>query len=277
MSFFEHDAVRFNYKTVGEGFPLVMCHGLTGDLSDSKDLLGEFPGYRLVFPDIRAHGNTQPVGPESKLCFSQFSADLYALLEHLKIERAVVGGISMGAGIAARFAIDFPNYVAGLVLIRPAWSDAPSPKNLKWCPLIAQLLNQSGNERWRQSLDEHPEFQELKQEDPALFDSFRQQFEEPLAIERRARLVCVPGDCPIHTWQEVESLEVPALVIGSGKDTAHPISIAKAWSEHLRHCQLRRVTTKSIDHDQHTQDVRNHLNGFLNSLIQSQERCDMQT
>ena len=135
MSIFEHDAVRFYYEAIGKGQPLVMCHGLSGDLSAPKDLLGEFPGYRLVFPDARAHGHTQPLGPESKLCFSQFAMDLHTLLEHLKIDRTVVGGISMGAGIAARFAIDYPNQVAGLVLVRPAWCDAPSPKNLKWCPL----------------------------------------------------------------------------------------------------------------------------------------------
>ena len=271
MSVFEHDAIRFYYEVVGEGQPLVMCHGLTGDLSAPKDLLGEFPGYRLVFPDSRAHGNTQPLGPKSKLCFSQFAADLHALLEHLMIDRAVVGGISMGAGIATRFAIDYPSQVAGIILVRPAWCDAPSPKNLKSCPLLAQLLNQHGIERWQQAFDEHPEFQELKQKDPALFDSFREQFDDPLAIEQCARLVRIPGDCPIRDWQEVESLDLPALVIGNDQDTVHPFSVAEEWMSRLRHGRLERVATKSIDLQRHTQNVRSCIRKFLKTLERRQK------
>jgi len=123
MPIFEHDSIRFHYEVHGEGHPLVVCHGLTGDLSAPKDLLGEFPGVRLIFLDARAHGKTEPLGPATKLCFKQFASDLYALLDHLKIDRAIVGGISMGAGIAARFAIDFPKSVAGLILVRPAWKE----------------------------------------------------------------------------------------------------------------------------------------------------------
>jgi len=266
MPIFEHDGIRFHYEVIGEGQPLVMCHGLTGDLIAPKDLLGEFPGCRLVFLDARAHGKTEPVGPESKLCFKQFAVDLHTLLEHLKIDQAVVGGISMGAGIAARFAIDFPSSVTGLVLVRPAWCDTPSPENLKWCPLLAQLFDQHGSEKWRQAYGEHPAFQELQKADPVQHDSFQKEFEKPLAIERRERLVRIPGDCSIRNWQEVESLEVPALVIGNEKDTLHPFSMAEAWAAHLRHGQLECVATKSIDFQRHTQDVRSCVRSFLKTL-----------
>jgi pimeloyl-ACP methyl ester carboxylesterase len=266
MPVLEHDGIHFYYDVVGQGQPLVMCHGLTGDLNAPKDLLGVFPGYRLVFLEARAHGKTEPLGPVSKLCFKQFATDLRALLDHLKIDRAVVGGISMGAGIATRFAIDFPSRVAGLVLVRPAWCDAPSPKNLQWPPLLSQLFDQHGNEKWREAYYKHPEFQKLKATDPALYDSFLGEFDKPLAIPRRERLVRIPGDCPIQNWEEVESLEVPALVIGNDDDTAHPFSTSEAWAAHLRHSRLERVATKSIDLQRHTQDVRSHVLVFLKTL-----------
>ncbi|NOY30262.1 MAG: alpha/beta hydrolase [Planctomycetes bacterium] len=266
MPIFEHDSIRFHYEVLGEGYPLVMCHGLTGDLDAPKDLLGELPGYRLIFLDARAHGKTEPVGPVSKLCFKQFASDLHALLEHLKIDRAIVGGISMGAAIAARFAIDFPKHVAGLILLRPAWCDTPSPENLKWCPLLAQLFEQHGKEKWRQAYVEHPVFQELQKTDLALYEFFHEEFGKPLAIERRERLVRIPGDCPIQNWQEVESLEVPALVIGSDHDTLHPLGMAEAWAEHLPQGRLEHAVKKSSDLQRHTLEVRNSLRGFLKTL-----------
>src|SRR5262245_34317776 len=140
MPFFQHDDIRIYYDVIGTGEPLVICHGLTGDRNAAKELFADFTGRRLIFADARAHGMTEPLGPESKLCFAQFAADLRALLRHLEIDNAVVGGISMGAGIAVRTAIDFPDVVRGLILIRPAWLDARFPNNLSLLPLIAQLL-----------------------------------------------------------------------------------------------------------------------------------------
>lgn len=263
MPTFYHDSIRFHYETIGEGKPFVMCHGLTGDIDAAKALLDELPGYRLIFLDARAHGKTEPLGPTAKICFRQFAEDLHALLVHLEVERAIVGGVSMGAGIAARFAIDFPDAVQALVLIRPAWRDGSSPDNLRWAPLFARLLEQHGEENRLKAFDEHPEFQELRQKDPALLDSFRRQFENPLVFERRIRLISIPGDCPIQDWQEAEALDVPALVIGNYRDTAHPYSIAEAWAAHLPQSRLKRVTTKSIDFERHSQDVRNNIVEFL--------------
>ena len=43
MPFLEHDGIRFYYEVSGSGPALVFCHGLTGDLEQPKELLGEFP------------------------------------------------------------------------------------------------------------------------------------------------------------------------------------------------------------------------------------------
>ena len=61
MPVLEHDGIHFYYDVVGQGQPLVMCHRLTGDLNAPNDLLGAFPGYRLIFLEARAHGKTEPL------------------------------------------------------------------------------------------------------------------------------------------------------------------------------------------------------------------------
>ncbi len=266
MPIFKHDEIQFQFETLGEGRPIVICHGLTGDRNRGKDLLGELPGHRLVVADSRAHGDTEPVGPESKICFSQFAADLHALLEHLKIDQAIVGGISMGAAISTRFAIDFPNQVRGLILIRPAWADAVSPENLQLCPLIVQLFEQHGPEQWQQAYDAHPLVLDLKQQDPLIVDSMRKQFDSSRDIDRRIRLVRMPGDCPIRNWQEIESLDIPALVMGNDNDLAHPIAMAREWATRLPNARFEQIPSKSESLERHTQAARRHVASFLEVL-----------
>ena len=266
MPTFSHDGIRIHFETLGEGPPVVMCHGLTGDRNQPLELLGELPGHRLVIADARAHGDTEPLGPETRICFKQFAADLHALLEHLEIDRSVVGGISMGAAIAARFAIDFPNHVRGLVLIRPAWVDASWPESLQLFRLIVQLFEQHGAEQWHQVYDHHPLVQDLKQQDPSFVNSMREKFDSPQNIDRRIRLVRVPGDCPIRNWEEVESLDTPALVIGNDNDLAHPIEMAREWAARLPNARFEQIPNKSENLEQHTQAVRRHLAAFLESI-----------
>ena len=85
---------------------------------------------RVLALDFRAHGETEPLGPIEALAFATFASDLAAVMDAIGIESAVVAGVSMGAGVAARFALDHPDRVRALICIRPAWLDRPNPDNL---------------------------------------------------------------------------------------------------------------------------------------------------
>jgi len=273
MPTFIHDGIAFHYVSVGHGEPIIICHGLTGDLTAPQELLGNIAGHHLVFVDARAHGQTHPVGPASKLCFRQFASDLHALMGHLGIKQAILGGISMGAGVAIRCAIDFPEYVRALVLIRPAWLNSSLPDNLKLFPLIARLFDQYGSVKWQDAFGQLPEVNSLRKKDSQLVDTLQRHFDAPYAIERSARLIHMPEDAPIQNWQAVESLDVPALVIGNKNDPIHPYSYAESWAEHLRFGQLKSVPTKSTHHTEYIRGVRAHLYDFLSALADRQSRA----
>ena len=81
----------------------------------------------MIAMDCRGHGQTEANLDPSRISFAQFAEDLAMLLNSLSIERAVVGGISMGAGVALAFALAHPERVNGLMLVRPAWLDASLP------------------------------------------------------------------------------------------------------------------------------------------------------
>jgi pimeloyl-ACP methyl ester carboxylesterase len=71
--------------------------------------------HRLVLWDQRGHGRTRSTG--EPFTYWDSAEDLRALLDHLDIERAVVGGMSQGGFIGLRFALRHPARTAGLVLI----------------------------------------------------------------------------------------------------------------------------------------------------------------
>lgn len=263
---FEHDGVRFRYETLGSGRAFAFCHGLTGDRQQPKDLAGELPGHRLIVWDCRGHGETEPLGPEDKLGFGQMAADLAALLDHLGQKRVILGGISMGAGIAARFAVQWPQRVEALVLVRPAWLTQPAPDNLALLPRAAEMLRRLGPAGAAAEFARLPELARLRQTSPAVADSFCEQFTKPGALQRVARLERLPADCPVDKWDLVEVLTIPALVIGTQRDPVHPMEFAQAWAEHLPRANFQEITSKSEDDARHIAEFRRHLARFLNSL-----------
>lgn len=266
MPFFHSHGIDFYFETTGSGPPVVICHGLTGDLTAPKELVGSLPEHQLILFDSRAHGLTRPLGDECDLTFSQFARDLQGLLDHLSIDQAVIGGISMGAGIATRFALHAPERFRGLVLIRPAWLTKPFPVNLDLPVLVARLFEEHGPARWQSYFDQHQLVQRIKAQEPSLVDTMRSQFDSTLAVERRARLTRIPGDCPHTDWRELSSLAAPAIVIGCENDWLHPLTIAETWASRLPNAELRQAATKSVDFPQHARDVRGYLNAFLYSL-----------
>ena len=111
------NGVEIAYEVHGEGYPLVLAHGYTASKELWADQLDAFSRrYRLVIYDCRGHGESEvPADP------SQYSSDLFiedqkALLDHLGISEAYVGGLSMGGMIAMRFALKYPQVVRALLL-----------------------------------------------------------------------------------------------------------------------------------------------------------------
>lgn len=109
----EVNGTRLYYDVVGSGPPLVLVHGFTLDArmwDPQIDDLARY--YRVIRYDLRGFGRSALPGSEEYAD----TEDLHALLKYLGIDAAVVVGLSMGGGVAASFALDFPAAVRALVL-----------------------------------------------------------------------------------------------------------------------------------------------------------------
>jgi pimeloyl-ACP methyl ester carboxylesterase len=100
------DGVRLAYREVGEGRPLVLLHGITGDatlwLRQGQAEMIAARGHRVIMPDFRGHGSSAKPHDAAAYPLDVLTDDGLALLEHLELDDYDLGGYSLGARIVAR-------------------------------------------------------------------------------------------------------------------------------------------------------------------------------
>ena len=175
--------------------PVVLLHGLGGDIDQPGGLAGGLPGVRLITLDFRGHGQTQPLGAEEKISIRQFADDVAALLDELRIEKAVVGGISLGAAVALRFALDYPARIRALVLSRPAWLEGPNPQNRRIFAEIAGLIRRYGPAEGKARFRESDTYAEVCNQSSDGAKSLLGHFDSPQAAGERLPLGAIAGRC----------------------------------------------------------------------------------
>lgn len=116
-----YDSVQVNgislaYRDVGEGSALVLLHGFTGTSANWDSRLSEFSEHhRVVAPDLRGHGRS--FNPSGSFTHRELAEDLFALLDHLGIERFSAIGTSMGAMTLLHAATLDPERVESMILV----------------------------------------------------------------------------------------------------------------------------------------------------------------
>ena len=265
MTTFQVDGLHFFYRdSDGHGLPFVFQHGMGGDVEQPFSLFQPPPGIRLLAFDCRAHGQTQPLGDPANIQIAQFSTDLAAFLNYLKIEQVIVGGISMGAALALRFALDYPQRVLGLVLSRPAWLDSPQPAaHQALYRLIAQLLTEYGAEEGAARFTQTDLYRRMTQVSPDAASSLLKQFHAPLACERAVRLRQIPAESPHPDPAAWRGIGVPTLVLANRQDPIHPFAYGQRLSQVIPGADFRSITAKSVSKAQHEADVQRHIEQFL--------------
>ena len=102
--FFDSDGVKIHYETFGEGHPIILVHGITGDLKvtwvDTGWVEALRPLRRVVALDCRGHGQSDKPHDAEAYAGDKMSQDILNLMNYLGIEKADLFGYSMGAFIS---------------------------------------------------------------------------------------------------------------------------------------------------------------------------------
>jgi len=241
----------------GSGLPLVFQHGLAANITQVDTLLTGLEGIHLMAIDCPGQGHSQ-LPANYRPSFDQYADEVLDFLDQKGIEAAVFGGISMGSGIAVNIALRFPERVRGLVLVRPAWLDAPKPENLSILIPAAQCMGQpTGIVRFKES----SEFKKIAPVAAAtsVLGVFapEQQPELQKVIERMF------DDKPFDSLASLKIIDVPTLIIANEDDPLHPSWMAEKIRDSIGDSQLKKVISRYIDNDLHRDQVRQHIKDFI--------------
>ena len=131
MPFVRNGDIEIHYEVEGEGDPLVLQHGFTGDLGSWRragyvEALSS--RYRLVLVDARGHGQSGKPHAETEYAPHMMTSDVLAVLDELSIEKCHYWGYSMGAHIGFGLVIWSPDRLrsASLGATGPLKSADPS-------------------------------------------------------------------------------------------------------------------------------------------------------
>ena len=101
------------------GTPVIFIHGNVSSSRFFEETMAALPqGYRALAPDLRGFGGSETKPVDAKRGLRDFSDDLRALIEALKLENVHLAGWSVGGTVAMQYAMDHPG-VASLSLINP--------------------------------------------------------------------------------------------------------------------------------------------------------------
>jgi pimeloyl-ACP methyl ester carboxylesterase len=142
------DGVALHVDRQGEGALVCLLHGFGGSARNWRPqarALGE--RYEFALPDVRGHARS--AAPERAAAYrpERFVSDLGRVLDQAGAARAVVGGLSMGAGIALRFALEHPERVRGLVLAGFPPGAGEGTRQRSWALAFADAIERDGLER----------------------------------------------------------------------------------------------------------------------------------
>jgi pimeloyl-ACP methyl ester carboxylesterase len=93
---------------------MILLHGAGGTHLQWPRELRRLRGVQVVAPDLTGHGRSPAPGRDS---IAAYAGDVLALMKALSIDKAIIGGHSMGAAVALQLALDTPARVQGLVLM----------------------------------------------------------------------------------------------------------------------------------------------------------------
>lgn len=234
---FDYGGHSLAYETVGEGMPFVLLHGILLDAHINRELATRIAveGYQVILLDLLGHGRSDKT-TDPKDHRADFYADqVIALLDHLGIAKAMIGGVSLGCIVSLHVAVKAPQRVAGLFLEMPVmeWS-AP------WAALLLSPLLLAGRflpyvygplTRFMRVL---PRPRQIDRE--WIAGIMNTLSLDPAVVAAILHGVLVGPVVPSE--RQRRKLTMPALVLGHSRDKLHEFRDAHVLSEELPNARL---------------------------------------
>ena len=218
------NGINIYYESHGTGFPLVLAYGIGGNTTEWEPQIPVFSrSYRFIVWDPRGHAQSESPPNADQYTQEVFAQDLEGLLDHLGINRAYVGGLSMGGGIATRFAILHPERVAALLIFDSFSSSGleTPPENRQMREEIIRLTETEGMSAVAEfAMKNNPNISQTALLGNEQENRVRQMYLalDPVGYAHSTRMILNA----VFSASLLEGIEVPTLVMAGQEDGALP-------------------------------------------------------
>jgi pimeloyl-ACP methyl ester carboxylesterase len=232
---FKHAGQKLSYEIYGEGSRnLVLLPGLLLPSRMHEPLAHDLAerGNRVVTLDLLGHGKADRPRDMWHYSMAIFGREVVALLDHLELDEAVVGGTSLGANTTLEVASLAPTRLRGMVIEMPVLDNGLLACAIGFTPLLVALTFGEPITR--------PIAAALRQV-PRVFGHYPNVFLDWVSQEPKPSAALLQGlffGRAAPPREERKTFQAPALVLGHPRDAIHPFSDAKMLSEELPNGRL---------------------------------------
>ncbi len=233
MPVVELNGIHVNYEEHGshDGSPVLLTHAFAATLQMWNPQYEALRDYRVIGWDMRGHGGTD--SPESQDDYSEKLTveDMAALLRHLGIEQAVIGGLSLGGYISLEFQLAHPEMVRALILCNTGPGYRKDEARAGWNDFSIGYAKRF-EERGLDGLGRGPEI-----------DATRQFQRSAHGLACAARGILTQRDA--NVMMHLEEIDVPALIVLGADDERY-----KAGGEYMasKISNARKVVIEKAGH-----------------------------
>jgi pimeloyl-ACP methyl ester carboxylesterase len=225
------DGVTLHYEETGEGKPLVFVHEFGGDARSWEPQLRYFSRlYRCIAYNARGYPPSEV--PEDWNRYSQERArdDIRAVLDGLKIERAHVVGLSMGAFATLHFGLHYPQRAISIAVAGGGYGSHPAhyKQFQQDSRANAERIQRDGMAKFVSTYGVGATRVQLQNKDPRGFAEYLSQFHDHSGLGAANTLLGVQCRRPsIYDLVEpMKKMSVPTLLmLGDEEEPALEVNV----------------------------------------------------
>ncbi|MGN0232194.1 MAG: alpha/beta fold hydrolase [Muribaculaceae bacterium] len=253
---------KYIYDINGEGTPVVFLHGLGGDRQQWQKLLEAHSGIKGFFPDLPGHGDNGEI-PDEGFSFDSLCHWTAGFIDTVIGTPCAVAGISMGACMALKMAMEMPEMVTKVLAVRPAWTDSARPDNLEMLHIVGEQWRSYGAEKARALISTSQRYMEMLHHSEACAASVMGQFGRKHPEAATASLVAMTDDAPVADIGLYGGIRVPVMVVGNDADPMHPLYMARTLAAAIPEARLEVIASRYCDGNRHRLQLNALIAEFL--------------
>ena len=217
------DGVKLYYEETGRGAPIVFVHEFAADYRSWEMQMRHF-GQRYRCITYSARGYPPSEVPEKPASYSQNRAtdDILAVMDHLKIEKAHVVGLSMGGFATLHFGLRHPTRALSLVVAGCGYG-AEREQQARFrseVEVVSKTLLAEGMQKFAEKYAYGPTRVQFENKDPRGFAQFKKELGEHSALGSANTQLGVQGQRPslYDLVDGMRKMTTPTLVLTGDED-----------------------------------------------------------